>query len=67
MLEHLPDTSAFDKCPVKFESKEFITLEWLIGHIYRHNDHHLHQIYWLVGKSDLPDPRKLNEPIQALP
>ncbi len=67
MLEHLPNQSAFDKCPVKFSSKDFVTLEWLVGHIYRHNDHHLQQIYYLVGESDLPDVRKLYEPIEALP
>jgi hypothetical protein len=67
MLKCLPDQSVFDKCPVKFGAKEFVTLDWLVGHIYRHNDHHLHQIYYLVGESDLPDPRKLNDPIEALP
>lgn len=66
MLEHLPDKSLSDRCPVKFSSSEFVTLEWLVGHIYRHNDHHLHQIYFLVGEGDLPDERKLYEPIEAL-
>jgi len=67
VLENLPDESASDKCPFKFSSKDYVTLDWLVGHIYRHNDHHLHQIYWLAGKSDLPDDRELLQPIEDLP
>jgi hypothetical protein len=67
ILEHLPDESASDKCPIKFSSNDYVTLDWLVGHIYRHNDHHLHQILWLVGESDLPDDRDLYQPIEELP
>ena len=67
ILEHLPDESALSKCPTKFSSSDWVTLDWLVGHIYRHNDHHLHQIYWLVGESDLPDDRDLYQPIRELP
>lgn len=67
ILENLPDESASSKCPIKFSSSDWVTLDWLVGHIYRHNDHHLHQIYWLVGESDLPDERELYQPIEALP
>ncbi len=67
VLENLPDESAFDKCPIKFSSSDFVTLEWLVGHIYRHNDHHLQQIYSLAGQGDLPDDRELYQPIEALP
>ena len=67
ILENLPDESASDKCPNQFSSNDYVTLDWLVGHIYRHYDHHLHQIYWLMGKSDLPDDRELYQPIEELP
>ena len=67
ILENIPDERAFDKCPVKFSSNDYVTLDWLVGHIYRHNDHHLAQIYWIVGKGDLPDDRELYQPIEDLP
>lgn len=67
ILENLPDETASGKCPVKFLSNDYVTLDWLVGHIYRHSDHHLRQMYWLVGKSDLPDERILNRPIEELP
>ena len=67
ILVNLPDESATDQCPIKFSSNDYVSLDWLVGHIYRHNDHHLHQIYWLVGKSDLPDDRELYQPIEELP
>ena len=67
ILENLSEDSAYDKVPVKFSSNDFVTLDWLVGHIYRHNDHHFHHIYWLVGKSDLPDDRELYQPIEELP
>ncbi len=66
VLENLPDESASNKCHIKFASNDYVTLDWLVGHIYRHNDHHLHQIYWLVGESDLPDDRELYQPIEEL-
>lgn len=67
ILDNLPDASASSKCPVTFASSDYVTLDWLVGHIYRHNDHHLHQLYWLVGESDLPDDQKLSQPIKDLP
>jgi hypothetical protein len=67
ILGSFPDESASDKCPIKFSSRDYVTLDWLVGDIYRHNDHHLHQIYWLVGQSDLPDDRELYQPIEELP
>ena len=67
ILEHLPDESALSKCPTKFSSSDWVTLDWLVGHIFRHNDNHLHQIFWLVGESDLPDDRALYQPIEELP
>jgi hypothetical protein len=67
ILENLPDSCASDKCPTKFSSNEYVTLDWLVGHIYRHNDHHFHQIYWLVEKGELPDDRELYQPIEELP
>jgi hypothetical protein len=67
ILDHLPDDRASNKCPIKFSSSDYVTLDWLVGHIYRHNDHHFHQIFWLVGKSDLPNDRELYQPIEDLP
>jgi hypothetical protein len=67
ILENLPDERASARCPIKFSSNDYVTLDWLVGHIYRHNDHHLHQIFWLVGDSDLPDDRELYQPIKELP
>jgi hypothetical protein len=67
ILENLPDERASSKCPIKFSSSDWVTLDWLVGHIYRHNDNHLHQIYWLVGESELPDDRELYQPIEELP
>ena len=67
ILEHLPDKSASDKCHIKFSSSDYVSLDWLVGHIYRHNEHHLQQIYWLVRKSDLPDDRDLYQAIEELP
>ena len=67
ILENIPHERIFDKCPVKFSSSDYVTLDWLVGHIYRHNDHHLSQIYWLVGESDLPDDQELWQPIEDLP
>jgi uncharacterized damage-inducible protein DinB len=67
VLDNLPDTAAADPCPITFSSSEFVTLDWLVGHIYRHNDHHLRQIFWLVGESNLPDDRDLYLPIEELP
>lgn len=67
ILENLPDEAASDKCPIRFSSSDYIALDWLVGHIYRHNDNHLHQIYWLVGESELPDDRELDQPIEELP
>ena len=67
VLEHFPDETRYGKCPVKFSSGDYVTLDWLVGHIYRHSDHHLRQVFWLVGKSDLPDERVLNRPIEELP
>lgn len=67
ILENLPDESASARCPIKFSSNDYVTLDWLVGHIYRHNDHHLQQIFWLVGDSDLPDDRELYQPIEELP
>jgi hypothetical protein len=67
ILANLPDDRASSKCPIKFSSSDWVTLDWLVGHICRHNDHHLHQIYWLAGESDLPDDRELYQPIEELP
>lgn len=67
ILENLPDESASQLCPIKFSSSDYVTLEWLVRHIYRHNDHHLHQVYWLAGQSELPDDRDLYQPIEELP
>lgn len=67
ILDHLPDECANDPCPTKFSSSDWVTLDWLIGHIFRHSDHHLQQMYWLVGESDLPDDRELYHPIEDLP
>jgi len=66
-LEILPEESASNKCHITFSSSDYVTLDWLIGHIYRHTDFHLHQIYWLAGKSDLPDEQALNQPVEDLP
>jgi len=67
IFENLADASATDQCPIKFSSSDYVTLDWLVGHIYRHNEHHLQQIYWLVGRSDLPNDRDLYQPIEELP
>lgn len=67
VLQNLPDRAATDKCPYRFSSSDYVTLDWLVGHIHRHNDHHLHQVYWLVGQSDLPDDRELYQPMEDLP
>jgi hypothetical protein len=67
ILENLPDESASSKCPTKFSSSDWVSLDWLVGHIYRHNDNHLHQIVWLAGEGDLPDDRELYQPIKELP
>ena len=67
MLENLPGSSASNKVPVTFGSSDYVTLDWLVGHMFRHNDHHLRQIYWLAGLGDLPDDRKLSQPIADLP
>jgi len=67
ILENLPDASASNKCHIKFSSSDYVTLDWLIGHLYRHTDFHLQQIYWIAGKGDLPDDRILNQPIEDLP
>jgi hypothetical protein len=66
-LENLPDESASDKCPIKFSFDDYVTLDWLVGQIIRHNYHHLHKIYWLVGKSDLPDDRDLYQLLGEMP
>lgn len=67
LLRQLPDGAGSVKAPVSFGSSEFVTVEWLLGHIWRHNDHHLKQIYWLAGRGDLPDPLVLSAPFDLLP
>lgn len=67
LLENLPEGKEDDRCPVRFADSDYVTLDWLVGHMYRHNDHHLQQIFWLVGKSNLPDDRELDRPIEKLP
>ena len=67
ILENLPDKSASDRCHIKFGSSDWVTLDWLVGHIYRHNDHHLQQLFWIAGDGNLPDDRELYEPIEQLP
>jgi len=67
ILENLPDEAANQHCPLRFSDSDFVTLDWLVGHMFRHNDHHLHQIFWIAGKGDLPDDRDLYQPIEALP
>lgn len=67
MLEIMPQAKADDLCPVRFEDSNFVTLDWLVGHMNRHIEHHLQQIYWLVGKSELPEEKEMMEAIAALP
>ncbi|HET8984898.1 MAG TPA: DinB family protein [Trueperaceae bacterium] len=67
LLRQLPDGAGAVKAPVSFGRRDFVTVEWLLGHIGRHNDHHLKQIYWLAGLGDLPDPALLTGPFELLP
>ena len=67
ILENLPDTSATNKCHVTFGSSDYVTIDWLVGHVGRHTDFHLQQIYWIAGKGNLPDDRTLNQPVEELP
>ena len=66
ILENLPDKSAHDKVPVKFSSSDYVSLDWLVGHIGRHTDYHLGQCYWLAGQGEPPDERILTKPFEAL-
>jgi len=67
ILDHLPEESASSPCPTKFSSSKWVTVDWMVGHVYRHNDHHLKQVYWLVGQGESPDDRELYQPIDDLP
>jgi hypothetical protein len=45
---HLPQESAASRCPVKFWFEDWVTLDWLLGHMTNHNSIHLDEIYSLV-------------------
>ena len=67
ILRHLPQEQTETRCHAKFGSTEFVTIDWLIGHIFRHNEYHLRHLFWLVGEAELPDDEMLYGPIQTLP
>lgn len=67
VLEHLPDGAEKARAPVTFGSTEYVTVEWLLGHVWRHNDHHLKQVYFVAGLGELPDPEVLSAPFARLP
>jgi hypothetical protein len=67
LLRQLPEAAGAARAPVSFGRRDFVTVEWLLGHIWRHNDHHLKQVYWLAGLGELPDPAALNGPFDLLP
>ncbi len=67
ILENLPEKSAADRVPVKFTSSDYVTLDWLVGHMGRHMDFHLQGCYWLAGQGEMPDERVLSQPFAELP
>ena len=66
MVTHAPDDAAHRLCPATFGASSFVMVDWMVGHVFRHMDFHLQEIYHLVG-GPVPDGRAVAEAIEKLP